>query len=300
MIWVLRTGAPWRDLPAAYGPWQSVYTRWSRWSSSGVMASLLEALARDRDSESFLIDATVVRAHQDASGARKKGGPRDWAFSRRSVHEAACRGRCARQPRSPRVDPMPNPRDEACIRAARRHRERQCDRRSSLRCEAPRRAAGGARLHRNYPVEPNAGGATRESWRSQERALPRALRRARLARQRFTLLLQDIESRRNERGLIPQHAPERAKHDKSFGYPEHHWSRMQQQAGTHLQCVAPTVHRLTVAIPTPPHGSALVARKPTAVRVERDEVRRRANRARRHALPSVRALFQLRDFLAWA
>ena len=170
MIWVLRTGAPWRDLPAAYGPWQSVYTRWSRWSSSGVMASLLEALARDRDSESFLIDATVVRAHQDASGARKKGGPRDWAFSRRSVHEAACRGRCARQPRSPRVDPMPNPRDEACIRAARRHRERQCDRRSSLRREAPRRAAGGARLHRNYPVEPNAGGATRESWRSQERA----------------------------------------------------------------------------------------------------------------------------------
>src|SRR5215468_8536032 len=76
MVWVLRTGAPWRDLPPAYGPWQSVYTRWSRWSASGVMGSLLAALARERDGESFLIDATIVRAHQDASGARKKGALR--------------------------------------------------------------------------------------------------------------------------------------------------------------------------------------------------------------------------------
>ena len=76
MLWILRTGAPWRDLPTAYGPWQSVYTRWSRWSASGVLASLLEALARERDGESYLIDATIVRAHQDASGARKKGAPR--------------------------------------------------------------------------------------------------------------------------------------------------------------------------------------------------------------------------------
>lgn len=76
IIWILRTGAPWRDLPPSYGPWQSVYTRFSRWSQSGVLAALFEALARERDGEGYLIDATIVRAHQDASGAAKKTGRR--------------------------------------------------------------------------------------------------------------------------------------------------------------------------------------------------------------------------------
>lgn len=76
MLWVLRTGAPWRDLPSAYGPWKSVYTRFSRWSEKGVLAGLFAALARERDSEGFLIDATIVRAHQDATGAAKKRGPK--------------------------------------------------------------------------------------------------------------------------------------------------------------------------------------------------------------------------------
>ena len=73
MIWVLRTGAPWRDLPSAYGSWKSVYTRFSRWSAQGVLAQLFEALARERDAEGYLLDATIVRAHQDASGAAKEG-----------------------------------------------------------------------------------------------------------------------------------------------------------------------------------------------------------------------------------
>ena len=73
MIWVLRTGAPWRDLPPSYGPWQSVYTRFSRWSKSGVLLRLLVGLAKESDDEGYLIDATIVRAHQDASGARKRG-----------------------------------------------------------------------------------------------------------------------------------------------------------------------------------------------------------------------------------
>ena len=76
MIWILRTGAPWRDLPRAYGPWHSVYTRFARWSHSGVLARLFEALARERDREGYLVDATIVRAHQDAAGAAKKGGPK--------------------------------------------------------------------------------------------------------------------------------------------------------------------------------------------------------------------------------
>jgi putative transposase len=63
-----------------------VYTRWSRWSAKGVLASLFEALARERDDEGYLIDATIVRAHQDASGA-KKGVRGNRALSRRSVDE---------------------------------------------------------------------------------------------------------------------------------------------------------------------------------------------------------------------
>lgn len=76
MLWILRTGAPWRDLPEEYGPWKSVYTRFSRWSRSGVFAHVLHALALERDAEGFLIDATIVRAHQDAAGA-KGGGPQE-------------------------------------------------------------------------------------------------------------------------------------------------------------------------------------------------------------------------------
>jgi putative transposase len=96
MLWILRTGAPWRDLPSAYGPWESVYTRFSRWSQSGVLARLFEALSRERDDEGYLIDATIVRAHQDASGAAKKGVSGNRALARRSVHEDPRRRRRAR------------------------------------------------------------------------------------------------------------------------------------------------------------------------------------------------------------
>ena len=89
MLWILRTGAPWRDLPSVYGPWESVYTRFSRWSASGLLAGLFEALARERDGEGYLVDATIVRAHQDASGAAKKGAPRNRPLAWRSVHKGA-------------------------------------------------------------------------------------------------------------------------------------------------------------------------------------------------------------------
>jgi transposase len=74
MVWVVRSGAPWRDLPAHYGPWKSVYTRFSRWVRKGVWRQVLDELAKDADSIAYMVDATVVRVHQDAQGARK-GGP---------------------------------------------------------------------------------------------------------------------------------------------------------------------------------------------------------------------------------
>ncbi len=76
IFWVIRTGAPWRDLPERYGRWHSVYTRFARWSRGGVFDRVLTRLGHVDDKASLiqLLDGTVVRAHQHAAGA--KGGSR--------------------------------------------------------------------------------------------------------------------------------------------------------------------------------------------------------------------------------
>jgi transposase len=71
MLWVLRTGAPWRDLPARYPNWKSVHTRFLRWSKRGVWKRVLDELAQDLDDELVIVDASIVRAHQDAHGGKK-------------------------------------------------------------------------------------------------------------------------------------------------------------------------------------------------------------------------------------
>jgi len=72
ILWILRTGAPWRDLPNRFGPWKSVYSRFSRWAKRGVWTKVFVELSKDVDDETFMIDASIVRAHQDATGAEKK------------------------------------------------------------------------------------------------------------------------------------------------------------------------------------------------------------------------------------
>ena len=69
---IARTGAPWRDLPARFGPWGSVWKRSDRWSAKGVWKRVFEAL-QDPDPEWIILDSTVVRAHQHAAGAEKRG-----------------------------------------------------------------------------------------------------------------------------------------------------------------------------------------------------------------------------------
>jgi transposase len=72
VLHILRTGCPWRDLPERFGPWNSVFRRFSRWSDRGVWHHVFSELANDSDFEAVYLDGTVVRAHQHAAGARKK------------------------------------------------------------------------------------------------------------------------------------------------------------------------------------------------------------------------------------
>lgn len=72
VLWVARTGAPWRDLPQAFGKWFTVYTRFWRWAQKGVWDRLFKILSADPDFEYVAIDATLVRVHQHGTGA--KGG----------------------------------------------------------------------------------------------------------------------------------------------------------------------------------------------------------------------------------
>src|SRR6218665_2914749 len=79
VLWIMRTGSPWRDLPAELGNWHTTYTRFKRWGESGVWQPVRQIITRDRDLKMLMIDSTVVRAHQHAAGAKKKRGHRQKA-----------------------------------------------------------------------------------------------------------------------------------------------------------------------------------------------------------------------------
>jgi transposase len=80
MVYILRTAVPWRDLPAIYGPWNSVYTRWRRWCQGGLWERLLAVLARQAKGKLRFLDASHVKVHQDASNPA--GGQQNQAIGR--------------------------------------------------------------------------------------------------------------------------------------------------------------------------------------------------------------------------
>jgi transposase len=75
VFWILRTGAPWRDLPPDYGDWKNTHRRFCRWRDKGVWEALLEKLVTEPDFEWLMIDASHIKVHPHAAGA--KGGNRD-------------------------------------------------------------------------------------------------------------------------------------------------------------------------------------------------------------------------------
>ena len=82
VIWILRTGAPWRDLPPEYGDWKNTNRRFCRWRDKGVWEKLFNMFVHDPDFEWLMIDASYIKVHPHAAGAvggnqdmgRTKGG----------------------------------------------------------------------------------------------------------------------------------------------------------------------------------------------------------------------------------
>jgi len=95
LLYLARTGVPWRDLPSEFGAWDAVYNRFRRWARSGGLRRLFEAMTADPQFGAVrrvFIDSTIVRAHQHAAGARRKhkrSGPSGRPRSRRSAAVAA-------------------------------------------------------------------------------------------------------------------------------------------------------------------------------------------------------------------
>ena len=72
VFWIARTGAPWRDLPPGFGNWNTIYRRFRDWARSGVFERIFNAVSDDPDMEMAMVDATIVKVHRSAQGA--KGG----------------------------------------------------------------------------------------------------------------------------------------------------------------------------------------------------------------------------------
>lgn len=72
IFWVLRSGAPWRDLPERYGPYTTVYNRFNRWRRAGLWDRLMDEITKAYEGRVQMIDSSIVRVHQHAAGAKKR------------------------------------------------------------------------------------------------------------------------------------------------------------------------------------------------------------------------------------
>jgi transposase len=79
VLYRAKTGLPWRDLPERFGPWKSVYNRFANWAKKGHWAAIFRELQLETDDVGSIVDGSVVRAHQDASGGKGGSNAMLWA-----------------------------------------------------------------------------------------------------------------------------------------------------------------------------------------------------------------------------
>ena len=73
MLWIIRSGCQWREMPEYYGSWQTVYSRFRKWEKEGIFEKILNELNKDADMEYISIDSTTIKVHESANGGVKKG-----------------------------------------------------------------------------------------------------------------------------------------------------------------------------------------------------------------------------------
>ena len=93
MVWIARSGAPWRDLPERYGSWNSVYSRFRKRIDDGILDNIFRVLSLEAELYELSLDATIVQAHQHSAGAKKGASKRDRAQPGRCQLQNPCSGR---------------------------------------------------------------------------------------------------------------------------------------------------------------------------------------------------------------
>ena len=71
ILWINRTGAPWRDIPEEFGNWHNLYNRYSRWCRKGVWERIFNELSKDCDLEYLMLDGSIIRVHQHGAAKKK-------------------------------------------------------------------------------------------------------------------------------------------------------------------------------------------------------------------------------------
>jgi len=133
ILWIVRTGAPWRDLPDVFGNWFTVWKRFRRWALKGVFEKVFNILSGEPDMEYALIDGTIVKVHRHGAGQKgdSKSGHRQ--IARRPDHQSGGARRRSRQPGPFRSSSWPTSRQRRRHAADCRHRLQSARRRQGIR-----------------------------------------------------------------------------------------------------------------------------------------------------------------------
>lgn len=90
IIWILRSRAPWRDLPERYGLWEIVYSRFRKWMEDGVLGNIFRILSLDAELAELFMDDFNIKAHQYSTGAKRGVSSRNWPQQGRGRHKNPC------------------------------------------------------------------------------------------------------------------------------------------------------------------------------------------------------------------